>query len=364
VSGDVWGGVSNGTARGFDLFKQSLAASMLAMAPDGRGLMDAVGRRWVSDLSQIAPNGLDQPMGVATRFAVAPPKSLHTALPVSGAGEAPLFLAQALLQTAREAVLASGLHYSFSFRVPARLNRWVVLLHFAAVQPGSRVGERVFDIHVNGVSVSSFDILREAHGQHNRLVTLPVVVGFSRPAIGSAPTLEVRLVACNGSRLSPLISSIEVIEVVRANVPRENVVSVVLSCKPPATPPHPAFALSLPTSSKTDMGAELQAQQKTAGSQAAPESAPSRSSRTGVVAGAICGAGALVFLGLMVPLLLLWRHQYRRRHAMRSQLLEEGALDSAAVHFEEGMDAPQAPGGGEEVDALVDSGEGLEDLDR
>ncbi|CAI6001921.1 unnamed protein product [Closterium sp. NIES-65] len=334
VSGDVWGGVSNGTARGFDLFKQSLAASMLAMAPDGRGLMDAVGRRWVSDLSQIAPNGLDQPMGVATRFAVAPPKSLHTALPVSGAGEAPLFLAQALLQTAREAVLASGLHYSFSFRVPARLNRWVVLLHFAAVQPGSRVGERVFDIHVNGVSVSSFDILREAHGQHNRLVTLPVVVGFSRPAIGSAPTLEVRLVACNGSRLSPLISSIEVIEVVRANVPRENVVS------------------------------ELQAQQKTTGSQAAPESAPSRSSRTGVVAGAIGGAGALVFLGLMVPLLLLWRHQHRRRHAMRSQLLEEGALDSAAVHFEEGMDAPQAPGGGEEVDALVDSGEGLEDLDR
>ncbi|CAI7848926.1 unnamed protein product [Closterium sp. NIES-54] len=341
VNGDVWGGESNGTARGFDLFNQSVAASMLATAPDGRGLMDAVGRRWVSDLSQIAsnhelpaPNGLHDSLGNASRFAVTPPKSFHTALPVSGAGEAPLFLAQALLQTAREAVLASGLHYSFSFRVPARLNRWVVLLHFVAVQLGSRVGERVFDIHVNGVTVSGFDILREAHGQHNRLVTLPVVVGFSRPAIGSAPTLEVQLVACNGSRLSPLISSIEIIEVVRANVPRENVVS------------------------------ELQAQQKTAGSQASPEAAPSRSSRTGVVAGAIGGVGALVFLALMVPLLLLWRHQHRRRHAMRSQLLEEGVLDSAAAHLEDSAVGPEPPVVGEEVDALVDSGEGSVDFDR
>ncbi|CAI7866073.1 unnamed protein product [Closterium sp. NIES-53] len=179
-----------------------------------------------------------------------------------------------------------------------------------------------------------FDILREAHGQHNRLVTLPVVVGFSRPAIGSAPTLEVQLVACNGSRLSPLISSIEIIEVVRANVPRENVVS------------------------------ELQAQQKTAGSQASPEAAPSRSSRTGVVAGAIGGVGALVFLALMVPLLLLWRHQHRRRHAMRSQLLEEGVLDSAAAHLEDSAVGPEPPVVGEEVDALVDSGEGSVDFDR
>ncbi|CAI5478730.1 unnamed protein product, partial [Closterium sp. Yama58-4] len=340
VSGDVWGGESNGTARGFELFNESLAASVLAVAPDRRGFMDAVGRRWVSDLSQIAlnhdhaaPNGLHQSMKTATRFAVTPPKSLHTALPVSGAGEAPLFLAQPLLQTAREAVLASGLHYSFSIRVPARLNRWMVLLHFVAVQPGSRVGERVFDIHVNGVTVSAFDILRETHGQHNRLVTLPVVVGFSRPAIGSAPTLEVQLVACNGSKLSPLITSIEVIEVVRANVPRENVVS------------------------------ELQAQQKTTGSQAAPEPARPRSSRTGVVAGAIGGAGALVFLALMVPLLLLWRHQHRRRHAMRSQLLEEGALDSAALHAEQGLNTPEAVGGGEEVDALVVPGEGLDNVD-
>ncbi|CAI5499776.1 unnamed protein product, partial [Closterium sp. Naga37s-1] len=351
VKGDVWGGESNGTARGFDLFNQSLAASMLATAPDGRGLMDAVGRRWVSDLSQIAsnhelpaPNGLHDSFGNASRFAVTPPKSFHTALPVGGAGEAPLFLAQALLQTAREAVLASGLHYSFSFRVPARLNRWVVLLHFVAVQPGSHVGERVFDIHVNGVTVSSFDILREAHGQHNRLVTLPVVVGFSRPAIGSAPTLEVQLVACNGSRLSPLVSSIEIIEVVRANVPRENVVSGKLA---------PCLG-----SEFLCMVSELKAQQKMAGSQASPEAAPSRSSRTGVVAGAIGGVGALVFLALMVPLLLLWRHQHRRRHAMRSQLLEEGVLDSAAAHVEDSAVGPEPPVVGEEVDAFVDSGEG------
>ncbi|CAI5500907.1 unnamed protein product [Closterium sp. Naga37s-1] len=284
----------------------------------GKTLRDTLGRRWSSDLNQIVQMqqvGVPPPSGEASQGAegsgqqeharpqwrVKPPKSVQTLMSVSGAGEAPLFLAQALLQTAREAVLASGLHYSFSFRVPARLNRWVVLLHFAAVQPGSRVGERVFDIHVNGVSVSSFDILREAHGQHNRLVTLPVVVGFSRPAIGSAPTLEVRLVACNGSRLSPLISSIEVIEVVRANVPRENVVS------------------------------ELKAQQSGDPKSAIPSASSHGRSYAAVVAGAIGGAGALVLLVMLVPLVLLWRRQHRRRRAaMRSHLLGLNAVDSAA----------------------------------
>ncbi|GJP56168.1 hypothetical protein CLOM_g15218 [Closterium sp. NIES-68] len=341
VAGDAWAGSSTGAARASDRFNHSLAASVLAKAPDGHGRMDAMGRRWVSDLSQIvsnheqaASNGLSSASGNTSRSAVAPPKSLHSALPVNGAGQAPVFLPQALLQSAREAVLASGLHYSFSFRIPARLNRWVVLLHFVALQPESRVGERVFDIHVNGVTVRGFDILREAKGLHNRLVTLPVVVGFSRPAIGSAPTLEVQLVARNGSKFSPLVSSIEVIEVVRANVPRENVVS------------------------------ELQAQQKTSGSQAAPTPSPSHPSHAGVVAGAIGGAGALVFLVLMVPLLLLWRHQHRRRHAaVRSQLLDENALDSAAVQVDEGLDGPEQGGVVEEVDALVVSREGFEDLD-
>ncbi|CAI5976050.1 unnamed protein product, partial [Closterium sp. NIES-64] len=304
-------------------FETLVRTSGFVPTGQGKTLRDTLGRRWSSDLNQIVQMqqvGVPPPSGEASQGAegsgqqeharpqwrVKPPKSVQTLMSVSGAGEAPLFLAQALLQTAREAVLASGLHYSFSFRVPARLNRWVVLLHFVAVQPGSRVGERVFDIHVNGVSVSSFDILHEAHGQHNRLVTLPVVVGFSRPAIGSAPTLEVRLVACNGSRLSPLISSIEVIEVVRANVPRENVVS------------------------------ELKAQQSGDPKSAIPSASSHGRSYAAVVAGAIGGAGALVLLVMLVPLVLLWRRQHRRRRAaMRSHLLGLNAVDSAALQTQD-----------------------------
>ncbi|GJP86381.1 hypothetical protein CLOP_g16408 [Closterium sp. NIES-67] len=291
--------------------------SDLAVASDGETLVDSLGRRWSSDLLRLVPadqkQDEDDGLEKKERSGIAPPKSVSVMSPIASADAAPLFLPQALLQTSREAVLASGLHYSFSFRIPARLNRWVVLLHFVALQPESRVGERVFDIHVNGVTVRGFDILREAKGLHNRLVTLPVVVGFSRPAIGSAPTLEVQLVARNGSQFSPLVSSIEVIEVVRANVPRENVVS------------------------------ELQVQQKTSGSQAAPSPSPSHPSHAGVVAGAIGGAGALVFLVLMVPLLLLWRHQHRRRHAVRSQLRDENAIDSAAVQMDDTGNWEAAP---------------------
>ncbi|CAI5478747.1 unnamed protein product [Closterium sp. Yama58-4] len=300
-------------------FDTLVATSGFGPSGQGTTMQDALGRRWSSDLNQIVQTqqvGVPAPSGeagqgamgrgqqeqVQAQWRVKPPKSVQTFVPVSGAGEAPLFLAQPLLQTAREAVLASGLHYSFSIRVPARLNRWMVLLHFVAVQPGSRVGERVFDIHMNGVTVSAFDILRETHGQQNRLVTLPVVVGFSRPAIGSAPTLEVQLVACNGSKLSPLITSIEVIEVVRANVPRENVVS------------------------------ELKAQQSGDPKSAFPSASSHSRSYAAVVAGAIGGAGALVLLVMLVPLVLLWRRQHRRRRAaMRTHLLGLNAVDSAAA---------------------------------
>ncbi|GJP38440.1 hypothetical protein CLOM_g22875, partial [Closterium sp. NIES-68] len=297
-------------------FNASVASTELVPLRNGTRLVDPLGRLWSSDLNQIVQTqqvgsspAAGEPAHEAEsgkqrekQWRVKPPKSISTVVPVNGDGESPFFLSQALLQTSREAVLASGLHYSFSFRIPARLNRWVVLLHFVALQPESRVGERVFDIHVNGVTVRGFDILREAKGLHNRLVTLPVVVGFSRPAIGSAPTLEVQLVARNGSKFSPLVSSIEVIEVVRANVPRENVIS------------------------------ELKAQQSGDPKEARPP-ASSHSSYAGVVAGAIGGAGALVLLVMLVPLVLLWRRQHRRRHAMRSQLLGPGVLDSTAAEI-------------------------------
>lgn len=332
----------------------ALQACSAAVAEDGR-LTDTP--EGVSGLEASSQKTLMHAPMVAMGYEI-----VRSPVFVSGGMAPPLFLPHSLLQAAFTPKPGHDrLHFEWHRKVVGRRNPWLLLLVLSEFNSSAQLGDRTFDILVNEEPVlSSFDILAVPGGRDlvqaqtrgalpgwSRALGVPGALPMSeevqamlrgdggsrgdqvrgpsprivvitvwnwRPKFRQGlPVLELDLVQSSGSRLKPVLSVVEVFELV---VPGGTSSQTELSAGDPSAVP------SVPPGTVFD-GAN-----DTGGT------------HSNIIAAAVVGGvGAVLLVTVLLGLMLLWRHQERTRAIRAAQRRAAAAGTSAG-----GM--PVAGGGG------------------
>eukprot|EP00897_Mesotaenium_endlicherianum_P008602 jgi/Mesen1/7770/ME000408S06879 len=142
---------------------------------------------------------------------------------IVGAEVAPDYFPRQIFETAREA--GAGNFTGYDWRLPSVsiLHRWMVRMYFAELNPAVRVGERVFDLHVNDVFLRGFDILAESGGRHLAPVHATLFFNFSLPTYTNPYNVHVGVTSAPGSKYPPLLCAVEVYEIIPTYATREDV---------------------------------------------------------------------------------------------------------------------------------------------
>ena len=126
-----------------------------------------------------------------------------------------------LFQTAREASQSlnfTGYDWAVSPVDPS--NSWLMRFHFAEINPAVKVGERLTDIIIGNEGLVDFDILKGPGGNQTisnfTAVTVPIEVNFTSLGQNGATLDDVLVIflKANGSLYEPLLSGIEMFEII------------------------------------------------------------------------------------------------------------------------------------------------------
>lgn len=169
---------------------------------------DAGHRFWAGDSSYTAWNH----------------ETVETSSVIQNVGVSPNFLPAEIFQQSR--VGKNGiLGYSLLLQGLSSLNEWLLCLHFAEVEPNVRIGDRVFDIQVNSVVVSQFDILKATQNRSFTAATVLQPFTFKLASYASPSNLIINLIRSNDSVRDPILAALEVYEAIKFGTARENLIS-------------------------------------------------------------------------------------------------------------------------------------------
>ena len=148
----------------------------------------------------------------------------------SGSGgafnQAPDRLPEMMFQTAREASQSLNFTgYEWAVTPVDPSNSWLMRFHFAEINPAVKVGERLTDIIIGNEGRVDFDILRGPGGNQTisnfTAVTVPIEVNFTSLGQNGATLDDVLVIflKSNGSLYEPLLSGIELFEIISTAPP-------------------------------------------------------------------------------------------------------------------------------------------------
>eukprot|EP00897_Mesotaenium_endlicherianum_P001945 jgi/Mesen1/1779/ME000014S01194 len=163
--------------------------------------------------------------------------TLATNASVAGAGIAPDWLPQGMLQTARDARISGNIGFAWPLQpvgppspLPAAsssgdditsaaaaggTNSWLLVLYFAEIDASVARGERLCDILIGEQGFLQYDILGNASSSSFTAQTVSIELAFPPAASGTLNTLLLVLVRSNGSTYDPILNGLELFEIVR-----------------------------------------------------------------------------------------------------------------------------------------------------